>query len=66
MRFNTSVDDLMAYVNDGKVWSNGDITQYQGGGYGILQARLQEFLMKDSCDTGGFLKGMDDDFKAAY
>ncbi len=66
MSFNTSVDDLMAYVNDGKVWSNGDITQYQGGGYGILQARLQEFLMKDSCDVEGFLKGMDDDFKAAY
>lgn len=66
MSFNTSVNDLMEYVNNGQAWSNGDITQYQGGGYGILQARLQEFLMKDSCDTEGFLKGMDDDFKAAY
>lgn len=66
MSFNTSCDDLMGYVNDGKYWSNGDITQFQGGGYGLIQARLQEYLLKDECDTEGFLQALDDDFKAAY
>lgn len=66
MSFNTSCDDLMNYVNNGQSWSNGDITQFQGGGYGIIQARLQEYLMKDECDTEGFLQALDDDFKAAY
>ena len=66
MSFNSSCDDLMEYVNNGQSWSNGDITQFQGGGYGIIQSRLQEYLMKDECDTEGFLKALDDDFKAAY
>ena len=66
MSFNTSCDELMEYVNNGQSWSNGDITQFQGGGYGIIQARLQEYLMKDECDTKGFLQALDDDFKAAY
>ena len=66
MSFNTSCVDLMEYVNDGKSWNNGNITQFQGEGYSILQSRLQEFLMKDTCDTAGFLQGMDSDFKAAY
>lgn len=66
MSFNTSCDDLMEYVNNGQFWSNGDITQFQGGGYGIIQARLQEYLMKDEMDTEGFLSALDADFKAAY
>ena len=66
MSFNTNCDDLMQFVADGYSWSNGDIKQFQGGGYGLIQARLQEFLMKDTCDTEGFLKGLDDDFQASY
>lgn len=66
MSFNTSCDDLMEYVKNGQSWSNGDITQFQGGGYGLIQARLQEYLMKDEMDTEGFLAALDADFKAAY
>lgn len=65
MSFNTSFADLNAYVDAGKSWNNGDITQFQGEGYGILQSRLQEFLMKDSMDVDGFVGGMDADFRAA-
>jgi hypothetical protein len=56
----------MEYVKNGQSWSNGDITQFQGGGYGLIQARLQEYLMKDEMDTEGFLAALDADFKAAY
>ncbi|MDO5422106.1 MAG: extracellular solute-binding protein [Eubacteriales bacterium] len=66
MSFNTSCNDLMEYVNNGQCWSNGDIVQFQGGGYGIIQARLQEYLMKDELDVEGFLSALDADFKAAY
>lgn len=65
MSFNTSFTDLMAYVADGKSWSNGDVTQFQGSGYSILQSRLQEFLMNDTMDVSSFLANMDSDFKAA-
>ena len=66
MSFNTSCDDLMNYVNNGQSRSNGDITQFRGGGYGIIRARLVSISMKDGCDTEGFLQALDDDFKAAY
>ena len=65
MSFNKTCTDLLKYVADGKSWSNGGIKQFQGAGYGILQSRLQEFLMKDTMDLNGFLSGMNADFKAA-